>query len=401
MRTFVNDEQVSERPSAQRQDPARLDKRRDGVSVRRPADSRSPSGGSGVIDFRPLTALLDHLRSRLGARARRGARPRDGFGHRRDRRRARLHHARERKASSNSRSRARGKVTLSGKSFQTSRKFREKYSKTCRERIVADLRDGDLAGQHLGTVALGIRHVLCTPLRVVRYLERLTTEADKPDRCSLSRQPRKRTADVARRPQCIGGRWLVKPLGHRKRACREATEKALERELQLAAEIQRARCPSDAVRSGISMWPRRRCPAGRLAETSSTTSICRTDNSRSRLAMWRARPARGVADGDGAGRLRGTGDVDRLARGADGAHQSHADSPRHSVAVDDGHLRRPSRLTAGSLTAMLDTIRRLSSAQRHPPARDRRFDPGYFRTRPTKRKPFSSRRETRSSSVTV
>ena len=35
----------------------------------------------------------------------------------------------------------------------------------------ADLLDGDLANQHIGTVALGIRNVLCVPLRLVRYVE--------------------------------------------------------------------------------------------------------------------------------------------------------------------------------------------------------------------------------------
>ena len=35
-----------------------------------------------------------------------------------------------------------------------------------------DLADDSLAGQHMGTLALGIRHVLCTPLSRVRYVDR-------------------------------------------------------------------------------------------------------------------------------------------------------------------------------------------------------------------------------------
>ena len=35
----------------------------------------------------------------------------------------------------------------------------------------ADLLDGDLANQHMGTVALGIWNALCVPLRLVRYVE--------------------------------------------------------------------------------------------------------------------------------------------------------------------------------------------------------------------------------------
>ena len=68
--------------------------------------------------------------------------------------------------------RARGKVTLSGRTFETSRKIPETVFSTGKQTIVEDLLDGDLAQLHTGTVALGIRHVLCTPLRLVRYVER-------------------------------------------------------------------------------------------------------------------------------------------------------------------------------------------------------------------------------------
>src|SRR5437870_12787858 len=68
--------------------------------------------------------------------------------------------------------RARGKVTLSGRTFETSRKIPETVYSTGQQTIVEDLLDGDLAQLHTGTVALGIRHVLCTPLRLVRYVEK-------------------------------------------------------------------------------------------------------------------------------------------------------------------------------------------------------------------------------------
>src|SRR5437763_13162764 len=69
--------------------------------------------------------------------------------------------------------RARGKVTLSGRTFETSRKIPETVFATGQQTIVEDLLDGDLAALHTGTVALGIRHVLYTPLRLVRYVERV------------------------------------------------------------------------------------------------------------------------------------------------------------------------------------------------------------------------------------
>src|SRR4029079_14786216 len=68
--------------------------------------------------------------------------------------------------------RARGKVTLSGRTFETSRKIPETVLATGPQTSVEDLLDGDLALAHTGTVALGIRHVLCTPLRIVRYVDR-------------------------------------------------------------------------------------------------------------------------------------------------------------------------------------------------------------------------------------
>src|SRR5882724_8061655 len=68
--------------------------------------------------------------------------------------------------------RARGKVTLPGRTFETSRKIPENVFATGKQTIVEDLLDGDLAQLHTGTVALGIRHVLCAPLRLVRYVER-------------------------------------------------------------------------------------------------------------------------------------------------------------------------------------------------------------------------------------
>ena len=72
------------------------------------------------------------------------------------------------------------RVTLPGTSFKTSRKIPEEVFRTGQARIEADLLEGDLAAQHEGTVALGIRTVLCMPLRLVRYVESVeSTTEDK------------------------------------------------------------------------------------------------------------------------------------------------------------------------------------------------------------------------------
>src|SRR5262249_59481384 len=59
-----------------------------------------------------------------------------------------------------------------GKSWERSRKIPENVFATGQQTIVEDLLDGDLAQHHTGTVALGIRQVLCTPLRLVRFVEK-------------------------------------------------------------------------------------------------------------------------------------------------------------------------------------------------------------------------------------
>ena len=62
--------------------------------------------------------------------------------------------------------RGKGGVTLAGSTFTTSEKIPREVFDTGRSRIVADLMEGTLAGSHEGTIAIGIRHVLCVPLTV-------------------------------------------------------------------------------------------------------------------------------------------------------------------------------------------------------------------------------------------
>jgi sigma-B regulation protein RsbU (phosphoserine phosphatase) len=75
--------------------------------------------------------------------------------------------------------RGRGRATLSGVTFATSQKIPEEVFRTGESRHVADLLDGDLANVHMGTVQLGIRHVLCVPLRLVRYIERAAAPGEE------------------------------------------------------------------------------------------------------------------------------------------------------------------------------------------------------------------------------
>ena len=86
-----------------------------------------------------------------------------------DRRRARVHPAGRtgRTARAASRARQRGGITLS--SAHTSKRIPDEVFATGVDRIVSDLLDDANAARHGGTLALGIRHVLCTPLKVPQF----------------------------------------------------------------------------------------------------------------------------------------------------------------------------------------------------------------------------------------
>jgi len=238
--TFVNDEQVTERP-LRHKDKIRLGRSGSAEMVFLADDGTTDSRlshASGLVDLRPLTTLLDRLRGLGSSRvldevlvlvmdsAIDATGAERGF----------IMLANAKGELEFTIARARGKVTLSGKSFETSQKIPQEVFATGQERIVADLRDADLAGQHLGTVALGIRHVLCTPLRVVRYVERTATEADQRPIGVLYLDSREKGQLMS--PAARGA--LESVAGEAASAIESA---------RLAAEIQRALLP-DPLQSG-------------------------------------------------------------------------------------------------------------------------------------------------------
>ena len=149
--------------------------------------------------------------------------------------------------------RGRGRATLSGGSFATSRKIPEEVFRTGEPRIVADLLDGDLANVHMGTVALGIRNVLCVPLRLVRYL-------DKAEASGEERRIGVLYLDSREKGSLMSGstRAALETLAteaavaiENARLYRETMEKArMEQEMRIAAEIQQALLPKSA-RAGV------------------------------------------------------------------------------------------------------------------------------------------------------
>jgi phosphoserine phosphatase RsbU/P len=142
--------------------------------------------------------------------------------------------------------RARGKMTLGGRTFETSRKIPEMVFSTGEQRIVEDLLDGDLANAHMGTVALGIRHVLCAPLKLMRYIERGEEETldrvigvlylDSRERGAL------RSATVQAALETLSAEAAIAI--ENARLYREALDKAkIDQELKVAAGIQQSLLP--------------------------------------------------------------------------------------------------------------------------------------------------------------
>jgi serine phosphatase RsbU (regulator of sigma subunit) len=144
--------------------------------------------------------------------------------------------------------RGRGQVPLEGSTFQTSRKIPEEVFETGEARLIADLLDGDLANVHMGTVALGIRHVLCVPLNVVRYVEDATAVGPLAAKRIgvVYLDSRERGALLA-----ASTRGALETLAveaslaiENARLYRSALEKAkLEQDIRIAAEIQQALLP--------------------------------------------------------------------------------------------------------------------------------------------------------------
>ena len=141
--------------------------------------------------------------------------------------------------------RARGRVTLPGTQFATSRKIPEEVFATGQLKVVADLLE-DNPNAHGATVALGIRQVLCTPLRLVRYLDRADMAAepraigvlylDSREKGQLLSEATKSALDT------MAGEAGVAI--ENARLYRETLEKSrIEHELRIAAEIQRSLLP--------------------------------------------------------------------------------------------------------------------------------------------------------------
>ena len=143
--------------------------------------------------------------------------------------------------------RAKGRITMPGSTFGTSRKIPEEVFNTGELKIVADLLDGDLANVHMGTVALGIRHVACIPLRAVRFLDRADQKDHEAKNIGVLYLDSREKGSLLAPHTRTALDTLATEAGvaiENARLYRETLEKArIEHELKIAAEIQRALLP--------------------------------------------------------------------------------------------------------------------------------------------------------------
>lgn len=145
-----------------------------------------------------------------------------------------------------------GGVTLSGTSFATSAKIPRDVFETGASRIVGDLLEGDLAAAHSGTIAVGIRHVLCVPLRVMSLGGR---DADRGRVIGvLYLDGRERSVMLSRNTLASLEAFATQAALaiESARLYAESAEKArIDRDLRVAAEIQQRLLPEATCDAGF------------------------------------------------------------------------------------------------------------------------------------------------------
>lgn len=150
--------------------------------------------------------------------------------------------------------RAHGQVTLPNAGFTTSRKIPQEVFETGQQKVVADLLDSSIADAHQGTLALGIRHVLCTPLRLVRYVDRADAASEPRNIGVLSLDSREKGKLLLPATQTALETLAAEAAVaiENARLYRETVEKTrIDQELRMASTIQQALLPSARKAAGF------------------------------------------------------------------------------------------------------------------------------------------------------
>ena len=258
--TFVNGEQITER-TLEHGDRIRLG-RTDGIELVFMTDASSSTHVSGLreigsdADLRQMAAILNGLRALGSGRvldevltlvldsALDVTKAERGF----------IMLARADGELEFKMARGRGRITLPGTSFTTSAKIPREVFQTGESRIVGDLMEGNLAGMHDGTIAIGIRHVLCVPLSVSPMVasadQGITARVigvlylDGRERSTILSQQTRSSLEAFATQAALAIESA--------RLYAESAEKArIERDLLIAAEIQRALLPDGSFETSV------------------------------------------------------------------------------------------------------------------------------------------------------
>ena len=147
--------------------------------------------------------------------------------------------------------RARGRLTLSGGTFKISRKIPDEVFARGEPRLVADFIDEE-ADAHSATVALGIRQVLCVPLKLLRFVDE-PAAAPEPTRIGVLYLDSRESRSLVSAPVQFGVETLATEAAvaiENARLYREALEKArVDQELRIAAQMQKALRPAPEHRA--------------------------------------------------------------------------------------------------------------------------------------------------------
>jgi phosphoserine phosphatase RsbU/P len=142
--------------------------------------------------------------------------------------------------------RGRNKTTLPGTTFETSKKIPIEVFKTGKSQTVGDLMDVDIRGQHDRTIAVGIRHVLCVPLKVTPMSEAGSGARDMKVIGVLyldGREKSSMTADTTRASLEAFATQAALAIESARLYAESAEKARTDRDLRIAAEIQRALLP--------------------------------------------------------------------------------------------------------------------------------------------------------------
>ena len=232
-------------------------------------------------------------------------------------------------------------MVLDIRSVAVSRKIPDEVFETGITAVVPDLFEGSDAAAHSGTMALGIRHVLSAPLRLVRYVERgsesrvrrhigvavSSTAARRAASSRLRPGPRSRPSPGRRRSRSRTHGY-TKPVSRRRGSTRNCAWRRVS---------SRRCCPMPGVRAPFSRSSPRRCRAGRLAATSSITSRSRWPSGIRARRHHRQGTSRGAARSARAGRA---GITRRRGRRL-AAYDGRAVEPGAAVTADRVAIRDP------------------------------------------------------------